>query len=171
MFGKKTSHITVTTKLESRWVGGGDLDGYWSPVVECIYVYAVSKKITRKLGWKRNWLGWKPSGEKLKEWLEENGCQLDSDGGPALVRHETEDCGCCIYKTDMTQSYYRDGKLDREDGPAVVRRLADGSTREEYWRDGEFAKEERLAPLSAIPGVTVRPGMPKATEKQGPRPV
>ena len=41
----------------------------------------------------------------------------------------------------MIEEYYRDGKLHREGGPAVVKRFADGSVIEEYYSDGELHRE------------------------------
>lgn len=56
--------------------------------------------------------------------------------------------------------YYRDGELHREDGPALVRRAADGSTYEYCYKDGGLV--EPFAPPSVIGGVTVRRIAPKA---------
>ena len=44
--------------------------------------------------------------------------------------------------------YYRDGELHREDGPALVRREADGSTYEYCYKDGKLV--EPFAPPSVI---------------------
>jgi hypothetical protein len=62
--------------------------------------------------------------------------------------------------------YYRDGELHREDGPALVRREADGSTYEYCYKDGKLV--EPFAPPSVIGGVTVRRIAPKAPGKQRP---
>ena len=61
--------------------------------------------------------------------------------------------------------YYRDGELHRDDGPALVRREADGSTYEYCYKDGKLV--EPFAPPSVIGGVTVRRIGPKAAVKQG----
>ena len=58
--------------------------------------------------------------------------------------------------------YYRDGELHREDGPALVRREADGSTYEYCYKDGRLV--EPFAPPSIISGVTVRRIASKAEE-------
>jgi hypothetical protein len=58
--------------------------------------------------------------------------------------------------------YYRDGELHRNDGPALVRREADGSTYEYCYKDGKLV--EPFAPPSVISGVMVRRIAPKAAE-------
>lgn len=79
--------------------------------------------------------------------------KLHREDGPALVWRHTD---------GSTEEYYfRDGRLHRDDGPAIVRRFANGATVDKYYRDDVFVKEERLAPLSIIPGVTIRPPAPK----------
>jgi len=97
----------------------------------------------------------KATSKDLKEWLESKGCQLDSPDGPALIRR-TNNGGV------LEKHYYRNGKLHREDGPAIVRDQGDSKTEDEYYRDGVRTNP----PLSAMPGVTVqRPLPPKALEK------
>jgi hypothetical protein len=41
-----------------------------------------------------------------------------------------------------TESYYHDGKLHREYGPAIVEANADGSWSEDYYRDGELHRAD-----------------------------
>jgi hypothetical protein len=62
--------------------------------------------------------------------------------------------------------YFRDGELHREDGPALVRREADGSIYEYCYKDGKLV--EPFAPPSVIGGVTVRRIAPKAPGKHRP---
>jgi hypothetical protein len=62
--------------------------------------------------------------------------------------------------------YFRDGELHREDGPALVRREADGSTYEYCYKDGKLV--EPFAPPSVISGAIVRRIAPKAPRKQRP---
>lgn len=119
-------------------------------------------------------------------WLEVRKCLIDSPDGPAIVRRFADN--------STEENYYRDGKLHREDGPAYIRRFASGTVEEAYYRDdkrhredgpayvwdgadgwtveihyrdGEFVKEERLAPLSAICGVTVQRPAPKLQSGPG----
>ena len=66
MTGDRTSHMTVTYE-----VGFGQVT----------YIYAVSEDVSRKLRWKRDWLGRKPTGRDLVDWLEKKGCRLDSSEG------------------------------------------------------------------------------------------
>jgi hypothetical protein len=119
---------------------------------EITQTYAINEDISRKLRWKRDWLGRKPTGRDLVDWLEKKGCRLDSSEGPAYIQR---------YRNGATEEiYFRDGKLHREDGPADVWRFADGTTEERYYRDGKFLKAERSAPRtpsSTGDGAPVRP--------------
>ena len=108
----QTSHITVTYK------GNG---------AKVTRIYAVNENIARELERTRDWLGRKPTGQKLQLWLEDKGCQLDCEDGPAFVYH---------YPNGTTEEeYYRKGKRHREDGPAYIRRSADGTVVNEYYLD------------------------------------
>lgn len=49
------------------------------------------------------------------------------------------------------------GKYDRADGPARIITSRGGIRRGEWWVKGEFIKQEIIADLSTIPGVTVLP--------------
>ena len=46
----------------------------------------------------------------------------------------------------VTESYFQNGKLHRDDGPAVMERKADGSTTEKYYRNGQFFRPDSPAP-------------------------
>ena len=65
--GGQNSHITVTYKDRST---------------ETSLIYAVSEDVSCELGRHIK----NPTGKDLEEWLEKRGCQLDSSGGPAVVR-------------------------------------------------------------------------------------
>jgi hypothetical protein len=116
MTGNRTSHITVTYR------------DIFDAAATCIY--AVNEDISRELD--RRMV--KPTGRALKEWLEKEGCRLDSSGGPAFIWRFEDGT---IY-----EQYYRSGELHREDGPAIVKRYADGSNYEEYYRDGKKHRED-----------------------------
>ena len=115
MTGDRTTHITATYKDR------GD-------AITCIY--AANEKIARELDRTRDWLGRKPAGKALQDWLKAKGCQLDNPDGPAVFRRERDG--------SMVEAYYRDGKLHREDGPAIVKRSAAGTTEKEYYRDDKL---------------------------------
>lgn len=48
----------------------------------------------------------------------------------------------------ITESYFLNGKLHRDDGPAVTERKADGSIVKKYYRNGELFRPD--APIPAI---------------------
>jgi hypothetical protein len=140
MTGNQASHITVTTRTS----GGHAFEVSFS-TTEATYVYVVSEKILRELSRKRDWLDRRidhPTGQALKNWLEEKGCRLDSPDGPAIVLRETIRPIGGILKTDTTEIYYRDGEVCR-----YVRRSSDGSGCEEYVRNGKLHREDGPAYL------------------------
>jgi hypothetical protein len=118
MTADRNSHIKVS------YTDGG---------VEITRIYAVSDEISRALGWKKDWLGRKPTGRVLWAWLGQQGCHLDCSDGPASVRHYPDG--------SSWEGHYRDGEAHREVGPAIVRRFADGSTEEYYYRNGKLYRE------------------------------
>jgi hypothetical protein len=138
MTGNPTSHITVTHKTGEA---------------EITSIYAVSEETLREA----QILQQKATGHAVKAFLENKGCHLDSDSGPAYIerradgstveeyyrdgKHDREDGPACIERKadgSTDQAYFRHGKLDRHDGPARIIRRADGSTYEAYYRDGKF---------------------------------
>jgi uncharacterized protein len=101
-------------------------------------IYAVSEGVQRKLDRKRDRVGRhkeKLVGEELQKWLEDEGCRLDSSRSPAVIERKAD--GSTTY-----EAYWRNGKLDRRDGPAIVAHNADGSVREEYWRNNKLDRED-----------------------------
>ncbi len=60
--------------------------------------------------------------------------------------HLDSDSGpaCSERKADgsTVEEYYRDGKHHREDGPACIERKADGSTDQAYFRDGKLDRHD-----------------------------
>jgi hypothetical protein len=93
-------------------------------------------------------------------------------GGDLVVWLEDKGCkldcsnGPAIVRREADGSssdvYYRNGELHRDDGPALVRREADGSTYEYCYKDGKLV--EPFAPPSVIGGVSVRRIGPKTAE-------
>jgi hypothetical protein len=143
----KSPHVTVTYGAVM------EIDE-WHPERNIAYestaTYAVTTDIMRELSLA------KLTGNALYNWLENKGCQLDREDGPALVtKGDNGESAVAYYRngekhrvdgpayvghdgkghTDV--DYYRDGKLDRADGPASVRTLPDGSSIEKYYRDGK----------------------------------
>jgi hypothetical protein len=67
--------------------------------------------------------------------LDNHGCKLDREDGPALIEHKPDD--------GLTYTaYYVDGKLHRTDGPAAISCFDDGSTREEHYVNGQLHRED-----------------------------
>lgn len=122
MASGRTQHMTVSYRN-----GGAEIIG----------VYAVNEEISRELNRRMEKLG----GEDLQAWLEIKGCRLDSSSTPAFVWRSADGL------TTM-EKYYREGRLHREDGPALVWRYANGSTMEKYYRDGKPHREDGLAMVS-----------------------
>jgi len=123
MTGSHISHVTVT---------------YTSYGVGLTCVYAVNEDVVRELKRQVN----KPTGNDLNAWLNKRGCKLDSSDGPALVRQNENG--------STEESYFRDGKLHREDGPAVLT-VSNGSMLEMYYRDGVGRlKDEYYAEMNPL---------------------
>ena len=117
MTGDETSHVRVSYK------SGG---------AEITRIYAISQDLLTAP---------RPSaGKDLQRWLADKGCALDCSDGPAL-RIRSLDGSIVI------EECYRNGKLHREDGPAIVRHDADGSYAE-YHRDGKLHREDGPAVIS-----------------------
>ena len=115
MTGNDASHLTVT---------------YWDSGSETTLTYAISGDIAREL----NQHAQKPTGKDLSAWLQSKGCRLDSSDGPAWVRR---------WDDGVREEYYRDGRLHREGGPALITRNSKGLTTEKaYFRDGRFIKRK-----------------------------
>lgn len=164
MTDNQTVHITVSYRAGSKRSG-----------VDVTRTYAVSENTLRKLDRKRDWLGRhikNRSNERLKTWLEKQGCRLDSSDAPSFVmRYDDGSTQEAHYRSGMPhrddgpafiqrfrcgtgEAYWHDGKLDRKDGPAYAWHGADGSTEERYYVDGKLAKKEDLVLRSVIPEVT-----------------
>ena len=47
----------------------------------------------------------------------------------------------------ITEAYYKDGRLHREDGPAYIQLKADGSTLAKYYKDGQLYRPEIPRPV------------------------
>jgi len=47
----------------------------------------------------------------------------------------------------VTECYFLNGKLHRDDGPAVTEHKADGSTIEKYYRNGELFRPDAPTPV------------------------
>jgi hypothetical protein len=128
MTDNNTSHMKVSYRV-------GDANS-----VEFTEVYAVDEKTLRELG------SQKLAGEDSNAWLRAKGCQLDSSNGPSFVARGPN---------SIIESYYRNGKLHRDDGPAFVKRGEDGllgtSSEEQYWRDGELHRTD--GPAIIVRGV------------------
>jgi hypothetical protein len=88
-----------------------------------------------------------PSAADLKEWLLKSGAKLDCSDGPAYIKR-TED------RTE--EKHYRDGKLHREHGPALIERKTDGSSREIYYRNDQFHREDGPAIIEHTVGGYIR---------------
>lgn len=145
MTGNQTSHITVT-------YSGDDGD-------KITRIYAVNEDISHKLDHKRDWLGRHIKNrreKKLQEWLENNGCRLDSPNNDTPAEVTLTPNGSTI------QRYCRDGKLDRKNSPAFIWRAADGQTMEESWHDGKFIEPSTPAVVSDM---TAQRSPPKASER------
>jgi hypothetical protein len=61
------------------------------------------------------------------------------------------------------EQYYRDGKLHRDDGPAIICHNPGGTTVERYYQNGAFVKVEyRRAPDSSVSARTLgKPSTPR----------
>ena len=101
MTSGQTSHITVT---------------YRDSGIDVTRIYAISEHISCDLDRHMQ----KPTGKDLQSWLVKRGCRLDSADGPAVVWHGADGT--------KVEEYYRDGRRYRENGPAIVKSFADGST-------------------------------------------
>jgi len=87
MTGNRTSHITLS---------------YMDYGVKVTHTYAITEDTRRELNQHTK----KPTGKDLRAWLENTGCQLDSDGGPALVYRWSDGF--------TSAAYYRNGKFVKE---------------------------------------------------------
>jgi len=47
----------------------------------------------------------------------------------------------------VTEHYYTNGKLHRDDGPAIIERKPDGSTTEKYYRNGDLFRPDAPTPV------------------------
>lgn len=113
--------------------------------------YRVSKDILRRA---RSWHArTNLTARDLADWLQNRGGELHRTGGPAYVVRYPDGC--------FREEYYANNQRHRVGGPAVVVSRADGSTTyEAYYAGGKFVKETKVPALSAIPGVTIRRGLP-----------
>jgi hypothetical protein len=82
-----------------------------------------------------------PDALSFKKWLEANGCKPISE----IERY---------FDDSTREKYFCDGKLHRQNGPAVVWRSANGTpTKQEYFRHG--LRINPTVPLSNISGIKV----------------
>jgi hypothetical protein len=174
MTGNQATYISVT---------------FTESEIETSCVYAVDAIALHDA---RAWLAGqkKPTAEEMHQWLEKRGCRLGSPEGPALVRHFPDGSTEESYYKDgvkhradgpayvrrfasgtIQEEYYREGKLHRDEGPALVWYDPDGWTQELYYHNGAFIKQERLAPLSTVPGVSINcPALEKPDPPPAPGP-
>lgn len=141
---------------------------------EITKIYAVSQETLREA---KNWVQQQaaPSWGALTDWLNDHGGQLDCQDGPAFIKHladgstyeeywrngyRSRQNGPAVIMRDVDGSayeeYWRNGQRDRQDGPAYIWRKDDGVIIERFYENGRFIREDRLPPLPAISGVTVK---------------
>ncbi len=149
MTSKTTRHITLTFKTET--LNGTDVE-----ITNC---YIVSEKTLHSA---LAWLAHQKhqTANALDSWLRKHDAKLDRRDGPAMVERYTSGNGRELYYRNgkihrgngpavitrahcmRNEEYYREGKYHRDDGPAVVTRLQDGSIRESYYNRGRRHRED-----------------------------
>lgn len=155
-------------KIEFDTASGGHIIRHYSLDAEVLRKAQVWQAAQKKT----------PTAEEFALWLQDSGGNLDREGGPAVI--ETYENATRIeawYRNGQLdradgpafiatydgddigryEAWYRAGEFDRADGPAVIKTFNDGSRTEQWWSNGKFIKDETLANLGIIPGVTLNP--------------
>jgi hypothetical protein len=92
-------------------------------------------------------------GRHIKNWPGKKLQEWLEDNGARLDSSAGPAVVVRVANGATTEEYYHDGKLHREDGPAYARRDADGTPHKEYWRNGRFVEPSARSPC---PDVTVQ---------------
>ena len=126
-----------------------------------------------------------PTAFDFHKWLRSRHCGLDCIDGPAMTKrcpdgatHEQyyrngklhrEDGPAVIIRdsSGFVEKYFREGKRHRVDGPAYIYHYADGSALREYYLNDSLQRRETNS-LVAIPGVQFWHPLP--VMPPGPRP-